>query len=83
LCLDGSLNKSDIEIDCVSYTDPGASALAKAVSDYFQDVSGAAGADTIDFVIWSDGGDNAPIPEQDGGDVFRYSVKLQFSVWHH
>jgi hypothetical protein len=83
LCLQGTLGKSEIEIKCCSYAEPAAAALAKAVSDFLESYSGAAGAsDTIDFSIWDNPGESAPIPEQDGGDKYRYTVPLIFTVWH-
>lgn len=84
-CLDGTygMASSDIEIECVSFTEPGSAAIAKAVTDFFKDYSGAAGAsDTIDAVIWDDTADSN-IQDQGGDDVYRYSTKLKFVVQHH
>lgn len=84
-CLDGTagMGSTDIEIECLAYEEPDAAALAKAVSDYFKDYYGAAGAsDTIDCVNWTGVSDDV-IPEGNGGDIFRYAVKLQFTVMHH
>lgn len=84
-CLDGTniAASTGIEIEAVAFTEPSATAIAKAVSDFFKDYSGAAGAsDTIDDVWWYDTVDSNT-PEQSGEDVYRYSSLLKFTVNHH
>lgn len=77
------IQETEIDIDCFAYTETLAEALAKAVSDYFKDYSGAAGgSDTIDSVEWDDINDFQN-DEGNGGDCWRHAVTLSFTVLHH
>ena len=83
--LDGTtgMEETEIDIECVEYTDAEAEALAKAVSDYLKDYSGAAGAsDTIDAVLW-DSKTMFVGQEQDGKNLWRFNVQLSFTIFHH
>lgn len=82
--LDGTsgMASSEIDIECYESTEPKAQALAKAVSDYLKDYSGAAGgSDTINAVLW-DGINEFETEEQDAKDNWRYAVVLNFTIQH-
>jgi hypothetical protein len=83
-CLDGTVGmmSSDIVVSCVALTSDKADAVAKAVTDYFKDYTGAAGSDTIDAVIWTDAPTDE-IADPAGGEVAWKSVDLEFTVQHH
>jgi hypothetical protein len=74
--------ESEIDIDCFANTEPKAEAIAKAVSDFLKDYSGAAGgSDTIDAVWWDD--TNEFENQEDAGpDVWRHAVTLTFTIHH-
>jgi hypothetical protein len=83
--LDGTtgLAQTEIDIDCFEGTATKAEALAKAVSDYLKDYTGAAGSsDTIDAVLWEDMNDFEN-PEPNGKDDWQHAVTLTFSIQHH
>jgi hypothetical protein len=83
--LDGTtgMASTEIDIECVEYTDDQAEALAKAVSDYLKDYTGAAGSsDTIDAVLW-DSKTTFVGQEQDGKNLWRFNVQLSFTIQHH
>lgn len=83
--LDGTsgLAATEIDIDCVEYTEPEAEALADAVKAYLKDYTGAAGAsDTIDAVLLDDINDFQAC-ETDGKDLWRFAVTLSFTIQHH
>jgi len=54
-------------------------ALAKAVSDYFENFSGAAGSDTINAVLWNDETDSYE-PDEKGSDKGLHVTTLDFNV---
>lgn len=82
--LDGTtgMAESEIDIDCYESTEPEAEALAKAVSDYLKDYSGAAGgSDTIDAVYWDDVGE-FEVKAPGATDEFYQVVTLTFTIHH-
>lgn len=83
--LDGltGMGNSEIDIECVEFTEPEAQALAKAVSDYLRNYTGAAGGiDTIDSVEWTNRQTFTGKDETDAADVWRFNVVLTFDIQH-
>lgn len=81
--LDGTtgMGMSDIDIECHEWTETEAEALAKAVTDYLKDYSGAAGSDTIYAVLWNNKQAFAG-QEQDGSNKWRVAITLNFEIQH-
>lgn len=83
--LDGltGMGNSEIDIECVEFTEPEAQVLAKAVSDYLRNYTGAAGAsDTVDAVQWTNRQTFTGKDETDAADVWRFNVVLTFDIQH-
>lgn len=83
--LDGitGMGNSEIDVECVEYTEPEAQALAAAVISYLRNYTGAAGgSDTIDAVQWSNRQTFTGQDEGDGRDVWRFNVVLTFDIQH-
>lgn len=83
--LDGmtGMGDSEIDIECVEYTEPEAEALAKAVSDYLRNYTGAAGgSDTIDAVRWENKQSFTGKDDSDSRDVWLFNVTLTFQIHH-
>lgn len=76
------LRSSEIDIDCMGYTESKAEQIAEAVSEALRDYTGPAGAnDTIRAVSLEDSNDFEN-SEQSGGDQWRYAVTLTFTIHH-
>lgn len=76
------METTEIDIDCYERTYPRALALAKAVSDYLKDYTGAAGgSDTINAVLWEDKRYDK-IFDADGRDVRQHIMGLNFRIQH-
>jgi hypothetical protein len=83
--LDGMTGMADSEIDieCVEFTEPEAEALAAAVNAYLRNYTGAAGgSDTIDAVRWQNKQTFIGKDEADARDVWRYNVVLTYQIHH-
>lgn len=71
----------DIDVTCVEQTEPEAEALATAVTNYLKAYIGTIGSTTGCAVTWRDSS-TEKYEEDDGRDVWRYEVTLNFSIFH-
>lgn len=78
----GGIVSTDIDIDCYAANRPAAIALAKAVSDYLKDYTGAAGgSDTINAVLWEDQVAQT-VYLGDGRDQRHYVEAMTYQIQH-
>lgn len=76
-----SLASVNVDIDCVSYSEPTARTIAKTVWDFIRDYSGAAGADdTVKAVITEDQGTYRFDYPAEGRDTKFHIVTLSLLV---
>lgn len=73
---------TDFDIDCYSYSFPASLTIAKAVSDFLMDFTGAAGPlDTIRAVLW-EGKRSDKLFDNQGNDTRQRIVSLSFKIQH-
>lgn len=80
-----SLRSMNLDIDCVSYSEPGARTLAKTIWEFIRDYSGAAGADdTVKAVVVEDDGTYRYDFPAEGRDtrfhIVTMSMLIQYST---